>query len=152
MRQLSAERIHNYDERSSYYYRERRHRCGTGRARRAGEGLLEERRQPQNIQRYAANVKGRPFVVLRREEIHSHLESGSFVEPSETALTFASGCEGENQRAVTERNLQKRTFSASCPIRGSSAERMLPKPAPLTELLGLLKLARLKKLKNSARI
>ena len=42
MRQLSAERIHHHDERRSHYYRKRRHHCGTGRARRAREGLLEE--------------------------------------------------------------------------------------------------------------
>jgi hypothetical protein len=42
VRQLSAEGIHPYDERRSHYYRKRRHRCGTGRARRAGEGLLEK--------------------------------------------------------------------------------------------------------------
>ena len=47
MRQLSAERIHHHDERRSHYYRKRRHRRGTGRARCAGEGLLEEGCQPE---------------------------------------------------------------------------------------------------------
>ena len=47
MRQPSAERIRHYDERRSHYYRKRRHRRGTGRARCAGEGLLEEGRQPE---------------------------------------------------------------------------------------------------------
>ena len=42
MRQLSAERIYYHDERRSHYNRKRRHRRGTGRARRAGEDLLEE--------------------------------------------------------------------------------------------------------------
>ena len=47
MRQLSAERIRHHDERRSHYYRKRRHRRGTGRARRAGEGPLEEGCQPE---------------------------------------------------------------------------------------------------------
>ena len=47
MRQLSAERIHHYDERRSHYYRKRRYPCGTGRARRTGEGLLEEEYHPE---------------------------------------------------------------------------------------------------------
>src|ERR1700688_4355766 len=47
MRQLSAERIHHYDERKSNYHRKQRGRCGTGRHSRGGEGLREEGCHPE---------------------------------------------------------------------------------------------------------
>src|ERR1700730_11176439 len=47
--------------------------------------------------------------------------------------------------------LQKFNLRANCPIRGSRALRMAPKPPALTVLTGPLKFERLKKLKKSAR-
>ncbi len=48
-------------------------------------------------------------------------------------------------------NKERSSLRTSWPMRGSAAPRILPKPPPLAELFGLLKLERLKKLKNDAR-
>jgi Protein of unknown function (DUF3489) len=47
VRRIWRRRYSHDDERGSHYYRKRRRCCGTGRGRRAGEGLLEEGRQPK---------------------------------------------------------------------------------------------------------
>jgi hypothetical protein len=48
MRKASAEKdTHTNDDRRNNHYGQGRRRCGTGRARRAGEGAREEGRQPE---------------------------------------------------------------------------------------------------------
>jgi len=46
---------------------------------------------------------------------------------------------------------QNRTFNATWPMRGSAEPLMLPNPPELTVVVGLLKFARLHRLKNSPR-
>ena len=68
MRQLSAERIHHYDERRSHHYRKRRQCRGTGRARRAGEDLLEEGRHSEERRAQEQESRqGRQSQVLAEE-------------------------------------------------------------------------------------
>ena len=47
MRQPSAERIRHHEERRSQHHGKHRHHCGTGRDRRAREGVLDKACQPE---------------------------------------------------------------------------------------------------------
>jgi hypothetical protein len=57
----SAERIHHYVERRSYYNRKRRYRCRTGRARFAGEASSKKGGTPA---RQRAESKGAKILEL----------------------------------------------------------------------------------------